>query len=694
MSVSDASTIPNNTDYNTLTTPGNYRVLSASNARSMANCPVTSAHRLFVETVISGRYVQIVYGNTFLTPEYRRYYDGSQWGDWRRVAYTTDIPAIDRTLAIRGDAADASITGSIRDALDVYAEYQLTQSGLLPLLWYRGALRSDGTLDPEVPLSSSLVTPFIQLDPETVVSYQKNDSVNYVRVFEYDANKTYLRQQSLRAADTVYTVSSDAHYIRLNYIPASSSTVLTPEYALNHFTAGVYPSENTTIPLDLHEIPRSQGVLNAIKRARQMTDIKWAPAATIDRVNIVSGQSYGTPYEYFQSQFLNTRDYTGLPYSSQNFIGMRRSINSFITGAAVAEAKECTDSGYASVDVASYLGTVCVTLLAYALYVPQVNSPNFNKVPGLTKQFDIYSNGAYHDITGIQLCDVLWASGHVALITDIVRDSSGSVLAVEVSESTKYGSYIKTNSNSDFGGKCRRKMWSAGDFLRWFRSFAVYRYADEWLDAIPYTPNKYVPMVDETSYVEQHVMPVLPNEGDYAKYLLANGERSVTVLINTTGYEYLHVLKNGAHFSNVSITGLSSVVVQCDASAEAVYEAYLCNMTNGAETTTSESCHWLMVGSATDRTVHNNGDGSYTFSFKRDIDLCHPMAVIYNGTNVNSGQFTVVKQYTKTRSGSKWQYTFTVSPPETVQTFNTVSLLLDYGDYGIAPTAEYTPTAV
>lgn len=94
LSAADAASIPSGTDYDTLKTVGNYRVTSATAAASMQNCPVAVAHRLFVESLnTSPRYLQRIIAAAATVPEWRRYWDGTTWSQWRRVAYDDTIPS-------------------------------------------------------------------------------------------------------------------------------------------------------------------------------------------------------------------------------------------------------------------------------------------------------------------------------------------------------------------------------------------------------------------------------------------------------------------------------------------------------------------------------------------------------------------------------------------------------------------------
>ena len=663
----DAHDIPSGTDYDTLLTCGNFVCRTGAIAQTLAHCPTTSAHRLFIFKMHADeRIIQSILCSDNACKEYRRYYNGTRFSDWIIASGAEPSEDIIRTVSS-------------------YANYQMDVSGLLPLVWYRGNIGTSGEARPS---STGMITYFIPITPGASLKYKKLDTVNIVTIAEYGADKEYLKRATLRASNTEYTVGDNCHFIRFYY--EASSGILYPEFASLYFAVFLAGSVEKLLPIGLHTMPKNQGVLNCIKRARQMTDIKWAPASDIDRVNIVSGQKYDETHHYFQNIFAANREYTGLPYTSRNFIGTRKGITQFVTSAANDDSLECTDSQYAgNVNTASYFGTVCVTLVSYALHAPQINSPDYTNLVGLTKMYDLLDNGAYHDIDDLELCDVLWEHGHVAIVTDIVHDQLGHVVAVEVSESTKFGSNLIANGNDDYGGKCRRKIWTKDEFLKWFSSFGVYRYDNALLSKIPYEPNKFVPMVDELPYIAQAGLPCMPVEGDHAYYYLSTpSQRNVRVLIRDTGYSHLRVKQNGENFTLLPVEGLTEVTVTCDSSTEAVYEAYLCNE---QETMTSASCTWLLLASTASPTMAANGDGSYTFGIVRQTNAAYPFVVVFNGTSVNGGQYSPITDFSTKNVSGGVKYTFTVTPPSSVSEISTFSLLFDAGEFGWFPTSTITP---
>ena len=100
LSHSDAITIPDNTDYNDLTTPGNYKCTSTSHAGKMTNAPFTTAHSLKVmKTSNATTIYQIAYGYSGRIV-YRVYRAGTWDTEWKKVATVNEMqPIIDRVLA-------------------------------------------------------------------------------------------------------------------------------------------------------------------------------------------------------------------------------------------------------------------------------------------------------------------------------------------------------------------------------------------------------------------------------------------------------------------------------------------------------------------------------------------------------------------------------------------------------------------
>ena len=386
-------------------------------------------------------------------------------------------------------------------------------------------------------------------------------------------------------------------------------------------------------PTWLHTAPKSQGAYNAIRRMRQITDIEWSPAESekIRREYYLPAGSYEETRAYGLrdvSQFFDPSEvYTGLPYSRYNFVGLgnssgRRfaSIETFIT-AAKNKMSALMQKSYDIRDYgSSYYGTDCSMSVSYALGLPQVTTALMDRLPGLNYLYDISENGVYHDIDDLELADILLhADSHCAMVTDIIKDDSGHVKAVEVSENSM--TYL---------GYARRWMWDKQDFLNWFADFSVYRY--DALDTVEYTPNPFVPMPDEGNPVIYTDYRILPYRGNKAIYVESSkdapdGETvptpSIALIVrnlvdgnvagNPLAFTHILIRKNGEAWGDpIEIDAskgiepyiISGIELDQD---EANYTACLVAYSDGTITKQTAPCEWCYMPQRTPTVTFADG---------------------------------------------------------------------------------------
>ena len=83
----NCAVIPNNTDFDTLTEPGNYCVQTGANMATMTNSPVTSAAKLFVtQGATSSVLFQFLFVSDNTQIMYYRFKSSSRWYEWHTVA--------------------------------------------------------------------------------------------------------------------------------------------------------------------------------------------------------------------------------------------------------------------------------------------------------------------------------------------------------------------------------------------------------------------------------------------------------------------------------------------------------------------------------------------------------------------------------------------------------------------------------
>lgn len=121
--------IPRNTDFNTLITPGNYRVRSYSDSATMTNIPIARAGTLYVKNGMlesGANYIQQIYV-TFDNNIYIRYSEnkGSAWSTWEQ-------------LSTKGDWTGAS---AYKEQIESSANCTIQMFGKVRVLSFQGVSR-------------------------------------------------------------------------------------------------------------------------------------------------------------------------------------------------------------------------------------------------------------------------------------------------------------------------------------------------------------------------------------------------------------------------------------------------------------------------------------------------------------------------------------------------------------------------
>ena len=116
----DYTNIPDNTDFNSLTTIGNYKVQTSASMQTMTNSPVTTAAYVVVEQgATSNVILQHVFASDSSGTVWYRVKLPSDWLPWRRLAPT------DATLTTLNAPADAKATGD-KALYAIYTNYSNT----------------------------------------------------------------------------------------------------------------------------------------------------------------------------------------------------------------------------------------------------------------------------------------------------------------------------------------------------------------------------------------------------------------------------------------------------------------------------------------------------------------------------------------------------------------------------------------
>ena len=235
-------------------------------------------------------------------------------------------------------------------------------------------------------------------------------------------------------------------------------------------------------PIILNDSLRFMGALNAVKKAYQMTDIRFVPKADIAANSMIYHQDH---------------TYKGMIYSStkeiNTYIGEDVSFHTFMTAMNNSRSKLYTDkinhAPYHGSNCCAYYGTVCSGLVCYALGLKE----NY-------RSYDFVVSDKMYEIPNpcsdsIQVADVIWQPGHVVLVTDVKKQDDGSVVEVEIAESASGGTsrYVRgaeiVNSYFDKGKKLLRyiELEKNVDYVPWNQFVAV---GDEVLE--PFTYNVFI----------------------------------------------------------------------------------------------------------------------------------------------------------------------------------------------------------
>lgn len=460
--------------------------------------------------------------------------------------------------------------------------------------------------------SNSLLIPLPWVTTSTPVRYglcfydkNKNALPNYTTTVYWGWTDS---DTETRVKLTEIFFPRNARYFRTTYWSDSyiETNPTIPAFTYT-FTPGIY-EEDVAIT---HEVPANRGMLNAIRRARQLTDIKWTPKVKIPRID-----RSGT--EIFLDWFMPNTEYQGIPYSGSGqtnhwsygvidpntdsgkwgyymfFLGLDVDFETFMTAVRYPNSifGERIDQSEASTDSSIY-GSVCTGLLSYTLGLHSPIWPvgTFMSSASYGKNYfnQLGVVGSTYPVANICLCDVFHNSGHVAIITDITRDTEGNITHIEISEETTVGNDNNSvnDGSSQYGGKARRKNYKLVDFLnsKWVSDYTLYRYNN--FTSISYTPSPYVNTGGEANGSAVVDLPLIPYLGNKARYKVGYIVNT-KILIGATGFTNLVVTKDGESFGTFTINDATEISVGFSAAGN--YEAHL----EGSNDMKSASCYWTV----------------------------------------------------------------------------------------------------
>ncbi len=212
--------------------------------------------------------------------------------------------------------------------------------------------------------------------------------------------------------------------------------------------------------------PRSEGVKNAIARARQLCEIEWS-AKRECIINDNASWGFLTPARTGREHRFPSV-FHGVPYSStrvlDKIVGLDISVSTFLSATEnptsivyTRELSEDTDPAYHPriSNVHFVYGVVCSSLASYAMDLPMhYSTREWDRVPELYQV-------AKESIDEIALADTMVTfnkalgrtGGHLSVITDIARDSEGRVCRVEITEGWEPTQRARWDSRKTFAAR-------------------------------------------------------------------------------------------------------------------------------------------------------------------------------------------------------------------------------------------------
>lgn len=129
LTVGEVPTIPSGSDLDTYTTPGNYRVASASVAQTLVNCPSSIGGRLTVANISATSSIMQIYASTgTLAPIYVRTGTASSFNAWTTIAKKSEVDSLrDMAYMYRGSVS-ASDTGGLLSHVTAGGSYYVAGS--------------------------------------------------------------------------------------------------------------------------------------------------------------------------------------------------------------------------------------------------------------------------------------------------------------------------------------------------------------------------------------------------------------------------------------------------------------------------------------------------------------------------------------------------------------------------------------
>lgn len=437
---------------------------------------------------------------------------------YRIVMYKTDGTAI--------DLEDIYNSGSVSVYKIADSSYLLNGFGLdinEEFSWSYGSIKTEDGQSTTLNADKRCRTKLSLINPTHTVRIP----INYVlTLYLYENNTTDSYIESVSYVGTNECVSLrdafEAH-------PTAKFIRLVARYSYNAVIDNVRDFVSAIslygAKITVHDAPETQGVINVVKRARQLTDIVYNPVADLP--------AQEDKYQSDNYKILAGTECIGMKYSSvrieQLYVPQAVSFETFMT--AIANPNSYLYTKQSTVpNSKTYYGAVCSTFVAYCYGIDDVipTTISFSRYPGFTELPEYMQNAGSMKI-GHMLNN---AGSHIAIVTDIIRDFNGRIQLVEMSDA--------------WHPFMRRRMLTPAQIQTGYFDigFKLYRY--DYIDAVPYIATPWVSVDDEptvTPTVNNYLSPRRGNEANWRSSeaveidVLNRGEYTHYVLVNRSTSE-------------------------------------------------------------------------------------------------------------------------------------------------------------
>lgn len=379
----------------------------------------------------------------------------------------------------------------------------------------------------------------------TATDIDDNPFVVYLCEYKEASNDEYIFIKRTNISDgEIIKTDNTTQYIRFVFGRKRSSKVtLSTKDVENYFDFnGSNTLDATLFSGYSQDVPSNEGVRNAYKTLKQFAEIQWTPLADIPGPNGKTAFKAGITY-------------TGFPYSSvketESFVGFDVSIETFMTAVHNPHSVLYTEnlhskhsmSGmnkvYNGNNCGAYYGVTCSSLAFYALGLD--TRWGTWELPRLIEE-GLFEYVPKNSATEIQLMDCIWEPGHIAVVSEIIRDNNDMPISISVIEAAAPKVREICYTLDEFNNRVASKN---GTLIRCISVNKCESYtqcpfvtlANE--SAITYTYNDDICTIkgNKALFLQGDYIGINYNAGNYSKMIVRkNGKDIVTITLNKDNY--------------------------------------------------------------------------------------------------------------------------------------------------------------